>query len=421
MVGLEKYLQDLSAARQAGGLPETSGYPALSNLLNEVGVKLRPRVRAIIHVSNSGAGIPDGGFFTPDQLRENPDESSLFELQPSRGVLEVKAPSDELSTVAESDQVLRYLRHYGQILLTNYKDFALWHWENSSPRLGETYTLAASESTFWQRAASPRVTAEADDGRLLDYLRRVLLSLAPLSEPKVLAAFLASYAREARARVGEAPLDALATVRTTLEEALGIQFTDERGRHFFQSTFIQTLFYGVFSAWVLWHEENPGRRDRFRWRESHFSIGLPVLRKLFQLVSDPQQLRARGLEQVLDWTGDTLNRVDRHAFFARFELGHAVQYFYEPFLAEFDSELRTQFGVWFTPPDVVKYMVQGVDRALREDLDIASGLADRRVYVLDPCCGTGTYLFEVLRRILRTGEGRFRRRPSGSAGNASSP
>jgi len=368
-------------------------------LLNELGLKLRPRVHAVIHVSNSGAGIPDGGFFTPDQLRQNPDESNLFELQPSRGVLEVKAPSEDISHTAKSEQVQKYLTHYGQILLTNYRDFALWHWENGRARSGETYTFASNETDFWKRGAQPRKAADEHEERLLEYLRRVLLSLAPLSEPKVLAAFLASYAREARARVGDTPLDALATVRSTLEEALGIKFTDERGRHFFQSTFVQTLFYGVFSAWVLWHEEDPTRRDRFRWRESHFSIGLPVLRKLFQLVADPEQLRARGLEQVLDWTGDTLNRVDRRSFFARFQLGEAVQYFYEPFLAEFDSELRTQFGVWFTPPDVVRYMVERVDRSLREDLDIAEGFADRRVYVLDPCCGTGTYLFEVLRKI----------------------
>ena len=44
-------------------------------------------------------------------------------------------------------------------------------------------------------------------------------------------------------------------------------------------------------------------------------------------------------------------------------------------------------------------MVARVDMALKEDLGIADGLAAENVYVLDPCCGTGTYLAEVLRRI----------------------
>ena len=45
------------------------------------------------------------------------------------------------------------------------------------------------------------------------------------------------------------------------------------------------------------------------------------------------------------------------------------------------------------------YMVARVDRALKDDLGIAEGLAAENVYVLDPCCGTGAYLAEVLRRI----------------------
>ena len=44
-------------------------------------------------------------------------------------------------------------------------------------------------------------------------------------------------------------------------------------------------------------------------------------------------------------------------------------------------------------------MVARVDKALRDDLGIADGLAAENVYVLDPCCGTGAYLAEVLRRI----------------------
>jgi predicted helicase len=47
-------------------------------------------------------------------------------------------------------------------------------------------------------------------------------------------------------------------------------------------------------------------------------------------------------------------------------------------------------------------MVERVDRVLRTELDIEDGLADPRVLILDPCCGTGSYLIEVLNRIERT-------------------
>ena len=42
-----------------------------------------------------------------------------------------------------------------------------------------------------------------------------------------------------------------------------------------------------------------------------------------------------------------------------------MQYFYEPFLEAFDPELRKQLGVWYTPPEIVKYMVARVDQVLR--------------------------------------------------------
>ena len=124
-----------------------------------------------------------------------------------------------------------------------------------------------------------------------------------------------------------------------------------------------------------------------------------MLRALFQQLSDPGRLQPLGLVELLDWTAAALGRVDRPAFFARFSEGEAVPYFYEPFLEAFDPELRKQLGVWYTPTEVVRYMVARVDRALKDDLDIPDGLAAENVYVLDPCCGTGAYLAEVLRRI----------------------
>jgi len=43
-----------------------------------------------------------------------------------------------------------------------------------------------------------------------------------------------------------------------------------------------------------------------------------------------------------------------------------------------------------------------VDTVLREELNIADGLADPHVFILDPCCGTGSYLIEALRCIYQT-------------------
>ena len=129
------------------------------------------------------------------------------------------------------------------------------------------------------------------------------------------------------------------------------------------------------------------------------------MQALFQQLSDPGRLQPLGLVEVLNWTAASLDRVDRPAFFARFNEGEVVPYFYEPFLEAFDPDLRKQLGVWYTPAEVVRYMVARVDKALKDDLDIPDGLAAENVYVLDPCCGTGAYLAEVLHRIAVNLEG----------------
>lgn len=191
----------------------------------------------------------------------------------------------------------------------------------------------------------------------------------------------------------------LATVRAALEEALGVRFEETEGTHFFHSTLVQTLFYGIFSAWVLWARHSLPTAVRFDWRSAVWHLQVPVLEGLFSHLSKPGSLQPLGLVEVLDWTAAALDRVDRAAFFSRFNEGEAVPYFYEPFLEAFDPDSRKKFGVWYTPAEVVRYMVARVDRALKDDLDITDGLAAENVYVLDPCCGTGAYLAEVLRRI----------------------
>lgn len=395
---LETYLRELLDIRSTGSAAkETSYYPALIGLLNEAGKSLKPKVRCVLTPKNQGAGIPDIGLFV---ARQRFDESEAFiNLMPERGVLEVKGTKADVAKIAQSEQVAKYLERYGQVLVTNYRDFLL-----VSKDAGEleAYHLAESEAAFWQAAANPQAILTAHGERFTEYLKRVLLSNAPLEAPADVAWFLASYARDAKARVETAGQVALDSIRKALEEALGIQFTGERGEHFFRSTLVQTLFYGVFSAWVLWHKQTKKQKGQFDWRLASHYLRVPILRKLFHEVSEPGQLERLDLTEVLDWTAAALNRVNRAEFFSRFEEEHAVQYFYEPFLEAFDPELRKQLGVWYTPTEIVQYMVARVDTVLREELNLADGLADPNVYVLDPCCGTGAYLVEVLKRIHQT-------------------
>jgi hypothetical protein len=400
---LEAYLAELRDVHSTGaGVAEASYYPALSNLLNEIGKSLKPKVRCVINLANRGAGLPDAGLFTADQFQKGSAEPKQGQ-PPARGVVEAKGPKEDVQKIAQSKQVERYCGKYGLVLVTNLREFLLLGRDaTGKPAPLEAYKLAENERALWAAAAHPQKTAKEHGEQFCEYLKRVMLSNAPLTTPQDLAWFLASYARDAKARIEHVELPALGAVRKALEEALGMKFIDERGEHFFRSTLVQTLFYGVFSAWVVWHQRQPGRSGTFDWHAAEWSLHVPFIRTLYHQIAAPDKLGPLGLVEVLDWTAAALNRVDRETFFEKFQDEHAVQYFYEPFLEAFDPELRKELGVWFTPREIARYQVARIDTVLREELAIADGLADPDVVVFDPCCGTGTYLVEVLAKIAET-------------------
>lgn len=403
---VETYLKDLDEIyRTGGGVAEESYYGPLEALFNEIGKKLKPRVRCVAQLRNTGAGEPDFGLYTSNQFQRAGDAHPMEGQPPERGVIECKPWNDDSFARSEGVQVSKYWKKYGLVLVTNYRDFVLiGRDDRDKPIRLESFRLAESENAFRGMLAQPHKAAQQHGERLVECLRRTMLHAAPLTDPQDLAWFLASYAREARARVAQtAELPALEGLKKGIEEALGMKFEGEKGQHFFLATLVQTLFYGVFSSWVLWCRENWSRPEaRFQWHDAAWTLHVPMIASLFDQIATPQRLKPLGIDEVLDKAALVLNRVDRPAFFSKFEQEHAVQYFYEPFLEAYDPELRKDLGVWYTPPEVVQYQVERVDQALREELHIPDGLADERVVVLDPCCGTGAYLVETLRRIHKT-------------------
>ena len=75
-------------------------------------------------------------------------------------------------------------------------------------------------------------------------------------------------------------------------------------------------------------------------------------------------------------------------------------YFYEDFLAVYDSRLRKDAGAYYTPVEVVRAQVRLIDNLLVERLGKPLGFADAGVVTLDPAAGTGTYLLGVIEHAL---------------------
>jgi predicted helicase len=76
--------------------------------------------------------------------------------------------------------------------------------------------------------------------------------------------------------------------------------------------------------------------------------------------------------------------------------------------------MKKKRGVYYTPDEVVSYIVRSVDYLLKMKFGLKRGLADEskikgkdlhRLLILDPAVGTGTFLFEVIEQIYE----RFRR------------
>lgn len=332
---------------------------------------------------------------------------------------ETKRANEDLADIAASternDQIGRYLAQTGVVLLCNVRGFGLlackpdYQRKPSAPVPPDKRALIKTID-LWSAVAGIGPRAKIDETaltELIEIVERSVTDYAPIADPADLAKVLARQARDAKDRLPED----LRPVRPLLDDyrqALGLAFDidDERGDRFFRSSLVQTAFYSLFAAWVLW-DKDANATARFEVDDAHAYLPIPFLDALLHDIRHPKRLQALGLEEHLARAIGTLNRVNRPLFRARMTFPTideqtsiaAITYFYEPFLEAFDPKLREDLGVWYTPPEIVRYQVRRVHHILKTELKRSKGLADPNVVVLDPCCGTGAYLLEVARCI----------------------
>jgi hypothetical protein len=202
----------------------------------------------------------------------------------------------------------------------------------------------------------------------------------------------------------------------------------------FADMFAQTLAYGLFAARCNHH----GPKGSFKRLGAAAEIPKtnPFLRQLFETITG-NALDEEPFVGFVDDLAQLLADTDIGAVLADFGKRTARQdpvvHFYETFLAAYDPKLRESRGVYYTPEPVVSYLVRSVDYLLKTRFGCPNGLADTatveyereedratgvppvpehgqdahgttkttspRVLILDPACGTGTFLYTVIDHI----------------------
>ena len=331
---------------------------------------------------------------------------------------EVKRASTSLEDLAASteqkDQIGRYLAQTGVVLLCNVRGFGLLVCDPAYVRDGVTPVppgkrVLQKTVDLWSAVSGgskPKVDSEAI-ALLVDIVTRAVTDLARIGAPADLAKILARQARDAKDALPD-DLKPLKPLLDDYRQALGLAFDveDEKGARFFRSSLVQSVFYALFAAWILWDKQAEPDAT-FDIDDAHTFLPIPFLDALLHDIRHPSRMKHLGLEPHLARAIATLNRVDRALFRGRMTFPTidgetsiaAITYFYEPFLEAFDPKLREDLGVWYTPPEIVRYQVRRVHHLLKSELGRPRGLADPDVIVLDPCCGTGAYLLEVARCI----------------------
>ncbi|MCI0364515.1 MAG: N-6 DNA methylase, partial [Phycisphaerales bacterium] len=315
----------------------------------------------------------------------------------------------------QNDQIGRYLSQTGVVLLCNVRAIGLLTCDPSFRRepgkpVPSKRRVLEKTVDLWSAVSGSGSKQKADLSiveDLVGIVTRAVTDLARIGSPADLAKILARQARDAKAALP----DDLKPVKPLLDDyrqALGLAFDvdDDKGARFFRSSLVQSVFYALFAAWILWDKEAaPGAG--FEVEDAHQYLPIPFLDALLHDIRHPARMKHLGLDAHLARAIKTFNRIDRPLFRSRMSFPTidgettiaAITYFYEPFLEAFDPQLREDLGVWYTPPEIVRYQVRRIHYLLKTELGRSRGLADPDVVVLDPCCGTGAYLLEVARCI----------------------
>ncbi len=314
----------------------------------------------------------------------------LFDFQVRRGerivgYIEAKRPGSNLGAAAGTPQLKRYRAAFPNLLLTNFRELRLYR--------GETMAACADVASL---GCGPEPVLALLD-LFCDFAPPVSASASELAPRMALRTrILAARILALLEADTEGTSDLSGFYRAFSEHLLaGLE------RPEFADLYAQTLAYGLLAA--RWRA--PGEFDRRIAAES-IPATSGVLRDAFRYISlaEPHKDIAWIIDEIVGLLAGAPVRA-MLAGSARRRGRDPVLDFYETFLHCYDPELRRKRGVYYTPPELVSYVVRSVHRLLQTRLGRRDGLADSSVTLLDPAAGTMTFVVEAIRCAVEEASG----------------
>lgn len=391
MSAITDYLRKVERALKADNATEHTHRPALKSLVEAL--------RTNLDATNEPQRIECG----------SPDFIITSGLTPI-GYIEAKDVGVNLDRAESTEQLQRYRASLRNLILTDYLEFRLYR----NGEFVQSVRLATRQKSGDLRR-DPSANAELES--LLNAFFDA--SVPTIRNPRELAERMARLARLLHDLIREAFAnestrgDLHAQYDAFKRILIGDLSVDQ-----FADMYAQTIAYGLFAA----------RCNHVGGGFARHSAGgelpktNPFLRKLFNTIA------GADLDERISWVVDDLAELLAKADIASIlaDFGKAtrredpVVHFYETFLSAYDPKMRELRGVYYTPEPVVGYIVRSVDALLKRDFKLPQGLADsskitvrrpkskrresdsfetHRVQILDPACGTGTFLYSVIGNI----------------------
>jgi len=382
---VQTYLTSLRQTVSAPNATEHSYRPAIETLIKDLAQHLN---RPLAHFTLEPGHVTAAG--APDAVLYGSTDRDLI------GYLETKDLGKDLDHLSGHDlqQFNRYRAAFPNWVLTDYLDFRLYE----DGQMTHQVMLCHRQQVTGTTSLGQIARQKADD-LAAPFDRFLQLSTPQVAEAKSLARLLAHKARLLegvllRLLTNDHPNPQLSSQLEAYRRWLIPDLTPEQ----FADFYAQTLTYGLFFAAF----ENSQRTPPQPFTRANLLALLPAavrpVRAIFQL------LAAQFLPDELDWIIDDLMRLLEQADMGAIatQLGQSrdpTVHFYETFLSQYDPALREMRGVYYTPDEVVSYIVRSVDQLLRQHFGKADGLASPDVTLLDPALGTGTFLAHALRQV----------------------